>query len=160
MNIFGERAYDLNEMVMIHGVKPNRMLETAFERRVPISMSFLSDHRWHVVRTVITDINEGGFNLRVTPKKKAHSAGVKAGDMVGLSFKYGYGGNYDKFVFDTVVADTGHSAATQGIITLAIPQQIELVPRRSYRRVCLPQSLDINIRFSLSYYIYLYLLHH
>lgn len=147
----GERAYDLNEMVMIHGVKPNRMLETAFERRVPVSMSFLFDHRWHVVRAVIADISEGSFNLRVTPKKKAHSAGVKTGDMVGVSFKYGYGGNYDKFVFDTVVTDTGRSAATRGTVTLAIPQQIELVPRRSYRRVCLPQSLDVNVRFSHRY---------
>jgi len=133
---------------MIHDVKPFRMLETAFERKIPLVLSFLSDYRWSVARGLITAIGEDSFSIRLTPQRSGRPSGIKRGLKVGASFKYGYGGSYDKFIFDTTVMDTAH---LQPVITLAIPQQIEMVPRRSFQRVNVPDLLEVRVHFCHRY---------
>jgi len=66
---------------------------------------------------------------------------------VGISFKHGFG----KFVFDTTVKSlepsTGPEANRQsgGKIVLAFPDKIEVIQRRSYFRVNVPESLNVKV---------------
>ncbi len=66
---------------------------------------------------------------------------------VGISFKHGYG----KFVFDTTVKALEPSTDPEtrrergGIIVLAFPDKIEVIQRRSYFRVSVPESLNVKV---------------
>jgi hypothetical protein len=66
---------------------------------------------------------------------------------VGISFKHGYG----KFVFDTTVkalepsTDPETNRQCGGTIVLAVPDKIEVIQRRSYFRVNVPESLNVKV---------------
>jgi hypothetical protein len=62
-----------------------------------------------------------------------------------MSFRYGYG--YGKFVFDSYVSgiESLPGSAESEVIMLSIPEQVEMVQRRSYLRAEVPEGLDVNV---------------
>jgi len=134
----------MSQVVMLHGREVEEILRTATQRKVPAIMSYLSKDKWHVAKVVLTDI---GFNrLSVEsyyPAESSHPINIRINQPVGISFKYTYG----KFVFDTTVVSLEPSAELTkgGTIILALPDRIEVVQRRSYFRVNVPESLKVNV---------------
>ncbi len=111
-----------------------------------------SEKSWEeAARTAVEAAGKSLKNLRVAEVNKLDMK-VEDGKVtafrarVGLSFKYGYG----KFVFDTTVEGLEPSCSPQadrergGTIVLAVPQKIEVVQRRSYFRVSVPESLKVE----------------
>jgi hypothetical protein len=137
----------MNEMVALRGVDPREILQTAVDKKVPAIMSYLSKGKWHVAKVLLTELGADRFSIESTHiEKKPHPINVQMDQPVGISFKYEYG----KFVFDTTVVDLGPSSDSTsigrgGTIILAVPDRIEVVQRRSYFRVNVPESLKVNV---------------
>jgi hypothetical protein len=137
----------MNEMVALRGVDPREILQTAVNKKIPAIMSYLSKGKWHVAKVLLTELGADRFSIESTHiEKKPHPINVQMDQPVGISFKYEYG----KFVFDTTVVDLGPSSDSTrpgrgGTIILAVPDRVEVVQRRSYFRVNVPESLKVNV---------------
>ncbi len=137
----------MNEMVALRGVDPREILQTAVDKKVPAIMSYLSKGKWHVAKVLLTELGADRFSIESTHiEKKPHPINMQMDQPVGISFKYEYG----KFVFDTTVVDLGPSSDSTrlergGTIILAVPDRVEVVQRRSYFRVNVPESLKVNV---------------
>jgi len=134
----------MNELVTLRGVEPREILQTALDKKVPAIMTYLSRGKWHVAKVLLTDLGADRFNIESARSgEKPHPINIQVSQPVGMSFKYGYG----KFVFDTTVVDLEPSSdvATGGAIVLAVPDRVEVVQRRSYFRVTVPESLTVNV---------------
>ena len=134
----------MNEMVVLRGVDPREILRTAVDKKVPAIMSYLSKGKWHVAKVLLTGLGADRFSIESTHlEKRPHPINIQMNQPVGISFKYEYG----KFVFDTTVADLEPSSdsASGGTIVLAVPDRVEVVQRRSYFRVNVPESLRVNV---------------
>ncbi|MFH1719537.1 MAG: PilZ domain-containing protein [Planctomycetota bacterium] len=138
----------MNEVMTPRGVEPEKILQTAIDQKVPAIMSYLSKNKWHVAKVMLTKLAGDSLSVESTaPKKKQRPINIQVNQPVGISFKHGYG----KFVFDTTVqglepsTDAGADRQSGGTIVLAVPEKIEVVQRRSYFRVNVPQSLKVQV---------------
>ncbi len=132
---------------MLHKIRPAGILQEIVEKNIPLNMSSFCSGRWQQSRTVVTELREDTFDVKVSPRKKSRPITLKADQVVGISFRYEYG--EDTFIFDTKVVAV-KSATVEGIenqrIILAVPEQIELVKKSSFLRVQVPASLDVNVQ--------------
>jgi len=134
----------MNEMVSLRGVDPREILQTAIEKKVPAIMTYLSKGKWHVAKVFLIELGADRFSIESAHlEKKPLPINIQPNQPVGISFKYEYG----KFVFDTTVLDLGPSSdsANGGTMVLAVPNRVEVVQRRSYFRVNVPESLKVNV---------------
>jgi len=133
---------DMNEVTMLRGAEPRKILQTVMEKKVPAIMSYLSKGKWHVAKVLLTSLGACRLDVQVSPTKKPHPINIRAGQPVGISLKYGYG----KFIFETkvVALEPSADATGGGTIVLDAPDRIEIVQRRSYFRVDVPKSLKVN----------------
>jgi len=138
----------MNEVMTPRGVEPEKILQTAIDQNVPAIMSYLSKNKWHVATVVLRKLVGDRLSVEsTTPSKRQRPINIQVHQPVGISFKYGYG----KFVFDTTVQGLEPSTNTDtdrqsgGTIVLALPEKIEVVQRRSYFRVNVPQSLKVQV---------------
>ncbi len=133
---------------MLHGVKSRQVLQTIIEKRIPATLSYMADGGWSVARALIVELEEKTFAIRITPRKKSQMSNLQIGRSVGISFKLGYGREYDKFVFDTMITGLCSADTNNAIdFVLEIPEEIEIVPRRSYYRVKSPKRLLVPVCF-------------
>ncbi|MHC4310645.1 MAG: PilZ domain-containing protein [Planctomycetota bacterium] len=137
-----------NKVMVLRGNEPEKILRTAINKQIVAIMSYLSKGKWHVAKVLLTELVGDRIGIEsATPKKRLHPLNIQADQPVGISFKYEYG----KFVFDTTVvaleASSGQEAdqGWGGTIILAVPDRIEVVQRRSYFRVEVPQSLKVKV---------------
>jgi hypothetical protein len=131
-----------------HGVEPKKILQTAIDKKVPAIMSYLSKDKWHVAKVLLTNLVGNNLNIEsTTSKQRQRPINIQVNQPVGISFKYEYG----KFVFDTTVEGLEPSPGSEahrergGTIVLAMPEKIEVVQRRSYFRVNVPESLKVKV---------------
>lgn len=134
---------DMNEVAMLSGSEPRKILQTMIEKKVPAIMSYLSRGKWHVAKVQLTDIGACRVDATILPAKNPHPINIKTEQPVGVSLKYGYG----KFIFEaTVMAlEPSEDNASGGTIVLTMPDRIEIVQRRSYFRVEVPGSLKVKV---------------
>ena len=145
----------MNEVIMLRGAEPKEIIQTLICEKVMTIMSHRSRSKWHVVNGVITDagVSTLDFEIRSRPSKSEQygsDAGnvkrpinIEPGEPVGISAKYGYG----KFIFDTRVTalEASLNLDYSGTLVLAMPEQIELIQRRSYFRINVPSSLEVGV---------------
>ena len=134
-------------MIMLHQVKPQRVLETVLEQSLPLAVSYLSGEKWRLCRALVSFVGENEFGIRISPQKKDKPLEIFRGQSVGITFKYGYGQDYDHFIFDTTITSIEQSGPGQavGMIKLAVPSQIEVVQRRSFQRVRVPKGTNVDV---------------
>ncbi len=135
---------DMKKELMLSGADPKEILRTAIDEQVPVIMSYLSKGKWHVAKVLLTNLEADTLNIECTGQRaKPHPVNIQVNQPVGISFKYGYG----KFVFDTTITALEQSSdlTSGGKIVLAMPPRIEVVQRRSYFRVNVPESLKVNV---------------
>ena len=134
----------MDEVAMLHGAEPGQILQTAIDRKVPSIMTYLSRGKWHVAKVLLTEITADRLCVEgIHSEEKPHPINIRAQQPLGISFKYGHG----KFVFDTTVValEPSQDPASGGRIALALPDTIEVIQRRSYFRVQVPESLKVNV---------------
>lgn len=139
---------NMNEVMTPRGVEPEEILRTAIDKKVPVIMSYSSKGKWHVAKMLLTCLAGDRLSVESTaPKSKLRPINIQVNQPVGLSFKYEYG----KFVFDTTVEGFEPSCGQEahqergGTIVLAVPDRIEVIQRRSYFRVNVPESLKVKV---------------
>ena len=137
-----------NKVMVLRGNEPEKILRTAINKQIVAIMSYLSKGKWHVAKVLLTELVDDRIGIEsAAPKKKLHPLNIQPEQPVGISFKYEYG----KFVFDTTVVALEASSGPEadqgwgGKIVLAVPDRIEVVQRRSYFRVEVPQSLKVKV---------------
>lgn len=134
----------MREVEMLQGANPRQILQIAVEKRVPAIMTYLSRGKWHVAKVFLTTLGQGKVNIEgIHSGKKPQPINIQVFQPVGISFKYEYG----KFVFDTTVValEPSPTPGQGGAIVLALPDHIEVIQRRSYFRVSVPESLKVNV---------------
>jgi PilZ domain len=139
---------EMNEVMTPHGIEPEKILQIAIENKIAAIMSYLSKEKWHVAKVVLSELVAGRLSVEsATTNSRQRPINIRVGQPVGISFKYEYG----KFVFDTSVAGLEPSRGPEGhregggTIILAAPDKIEVVQRRSYFRVSVPDSLKVQV---------------
>jgi len=150
----------MNEAAILRGDEPRKILQTVIEEKVPAIMSYLSGRKWHAAKVLLTELGANRLSIKVSPTVLCHAPrpmNILVNQPVGISLKYEYG----KFIFETKVIGLEPSPeATNGgtgtpfcnkpqngnpTIVLAVPDQIEIVQRRSYFRVEVPAALKVNV---------------
>ncbi|UCE48817.1 MAG: PilZ domain-containing protein [Phycisphaerales bacterium] len=138
----------MNEVMTPGGVDSRRALQAAIDEKIPAIMSYLSKNKWHVAKVLMTDLVEDQLKVESTSSEdRKRPINIRVDQPVGISFKYGYG----KFVFDTVVQGLEPSSRPDahrergGTVVLSIPDKIEVIQRRSYFRVNVPESLKVQV---------------
>jgi c-di-GMP-binding flagellar brake protein YcgR len=131
----------MREVAMLQGADPKQILQIAVEKKVPAVMTYLSKGKWHVAKVFLAALSSDKLNVEcIHSEEKPQPISIRIHQPVGISLKYGYG----KFVFDTTVVDLESAPDKGGTISLAIPDHIEVIQRRSYFRVSVPESLKVN----------------
>jgi hypothetical protein len=142
-----EKEVVMNEVMTPHGVDPEKILQIAIDMKVPAIMSYLSRDKWHVAKVLLTKLDGDRLHVESTISRKQRPINIRVDQPVGVSFKHGYG----KFVFDTTVKALEPSTDPEthqqqgGTIVLAFPDKIEVIQRRSYFRVNVPESLNVKV---------------
>jgi hypothetical protein len=138
----------MNEVMTPGGVDSRRALQAAIDEKIPAIMSYLSKNKWHVAKVLMTELAEDQLKVESTSSgDKKRPINIRVDQPVGISFKYGYG----KFVFDTVVRGLEPSSNPDahrqhgGMVVLSVPDKIEIIQRRSYFRVNVPESLKVQV---------------
>ena len=137
-----------NKVMLLRGNEPDKILRTVTDKKSSAIMSYLSKGKWHVAKVLMTGLDGNRLSVEnITTKKKQHPVNIQVDQPVGISFKYEYG----KFVFDTTVVALEPSSNSDmdqdygGKMILAVPDRIEVVQRRSYFRVDVPESLKVKV---------------
>ncbi len=137
----------MNDIKMIRETEVGRVLQMVFEQKLPLIISYVSGDRWRIARALVTDIVDKTFNIKFSPQKRTEPVHVKKSATVGVTFKCGYGEGNDRFIFDTRIIDIEQPADSSciGKIKLLVPEQIEVVQRRSYERERVPESMSVDV---------------
>jgi hypothetical protein len=140
----------VNGVLILRKTEPQRLLQALIDENIPIFISYLSDRRWQIARAVVTGISDKNYKVRITPQSTAKPVKLQPSLSVGIAFQYGLEQGYGRFFFETTV-ESVEIAADTGLlnsVSLAIPQEIEMIQRRSFIRVKVPKGLDVpvNIR--------------
>ncbi|MFQ6035909.1 MAG: flagellar brake protein [Sedimentisphaerales bacterium] len=137
----------MSKVVMLHAPESEEILLSCIEKKVPAIMSYLSKDKWHVAKVLLTDLAANRLTVEGCGwREKPRPINIQVNQPVGISFKYEYG----KFVFDTTVVALEPSPDQEhrgqgGRIVLAVPDRMEVIQRRSYFRVKVPESLNVNV---------------
>ena len=134
----------MNKVMVLQGPELAKALQGATDKHICAIMSYLSKGKWYVAKVRLQSLQGGSLYVEADrPKEKQQPVNVQLEQPVGLSYKYEYG----KFVFDSVVTALKPSANSQagGLNTLVVPSKVEVVQRRSYFRVNVPESLKVNV---------------
>lgn len=138
----------MNEIVTLREEQKEKILRTVIDEKIPAIMTYSSKGKWHVAKVLLTNIDGDQLNIQSTHSaKKQHPINIQIDQPVGISFKYEYG----KFVFDTTVTgleqapSAGTNTSSGGTIVLKAPEKIEVIQRRSYFRVEVPESLKVKV---------------
>jgi c-di-GMP-binding flagellar brake protein YcgR len=136
----------MNEMVTLREDQAEKILQTVIAEQIPAIMSYSSKGKWHVAKVLLTNIDGEQLDIQSTHSaQKQHPINIQIDQPVGISFKHEYG----KFVFDTTVISleppSSPNSNSGGTIVLKAPEKIEVVQRRSYFRVEVPESLKVKV---------------
>ncbi|MHC4618842.1 MAG: flagellar brake protein [Planctomycetota bacterium] len=133
----------MNEIAVVRGAEPRRILQVAIARKIPAIMSYLSKGKWHVAKVYLSDLGACSLSAHLLPTPKPHPINIRPDQPVGVSLKHGYG----KFIFETkvVALEPSTDARSRGKIVLEVPDRVEIVQRRNYFRVEVPKSLKVSV---------------
>ena len=133
----------MNEVMELTGAEPRKILTTIIQQKIPAILSYQSRSKWHVAKVLVTDIGATWLAVEVVSNKNRRPINVQQDQPVGVAIKYGYG----KFIFESKVVglEPSQNDTCAGIISLAAPDHIEMVQRRSYFRVNVPKTMRVNV---------------
>ena len=131
------------EELISKSAESRQMLEAVVSQNLPAIMTYSSKGKWHAVKVEIAYLGANKFDVNVSPREKPCPINIRSGQSVGISVKYRYG----KFIFEAEVIgfEPSCESAGGGKISLKMPARIEMVHRRSYFRVSIPESKPVNV---------------
>ncbi|MHC4130753.1 MAG: PilZ domain-containing protein [Planctomycetota bacterium] len=131
----------MNEIRTLQEVEPRKILQRVIDEKVPAILSYLSRRKWYVEKIVFTEMGANCITAQIIADKKPHPINIQIEQPVGLSLKHRAG----KVVFDTkVLALEPAVQPSGGKIIFEIPDRVEIVDRRKYFRVNVPEQLKVD----------------
>jgi hypothetical protein len=133
---------DMNELRTLEQVEPRKILQRVIDERITAIMSYLSRRKWYVEKVLFTELGANCITAQILADKKPHPINIQIEQPVGLSLKHRAG----KVVFDTkVLALEPAVQPAGGKIVFEVPESVEIVDRRKYFRVNVPEQLKVDI---------------
>ena len=132
-------------VLILRQTEPQRLLRVVCEDKIPIYISHLSGQRWHIARAVVVGITEKYFDVEIGPQRLSWQVCLQQGQSVGITFKYSFDGGYGRFVLGTTVAEVRQREDYSGALTLMMPDEIDVIQRRSFERVRPPEGVNIDV---------------
>lgn len=85
------------------------------------------------------------LHARVIPGEKPRSVDIQINQPVGISFQE----KFNKYIFESAVMgfESSVNQACGGKIVLECPDQIEMMQRRAYTRVTVPECMNVKVLF-------------
>jgi len=138
----------MDEVVMLLGQKPRELLEYVLERGIILDLCCTEQARWHTVKTRVIKLYPESFVVELTGESRAHPIVPAADQLVGVSFRYREAGGQDRFIFGTNVLGVkfGYDSISGQDITLALPEEIEVIRKKNYLRTSVPSSIQIEVQ--------------
>jgi hypothetical protein len=131
---------------MFLGRKTGELLEYVLEKGIMLNLSYMEQGRWYAAAAKIATINPESFVAKIETITKAHPLNLSPEQLVGVCFQCDGEKGHDKFIFGTsVVSSTAdYDKGLSQSITLTLPEEIEVVRRKSYLRVNVPDSINVE----------------
>jgi len=127
---------------MFQASEPRKILESVISEKAPGILSYLSGGKWYVEKVRFLELGAHRLEAELLPSKKPHPINIQMEHPVGISVKQRKG----KLVFDTKVIGLEPSGAGGGgKVILAVPDGVEIVDRRKYFRVGVPEGLNVTV---------------
>jgi hypothetical protein len=138
----------MSEIMTLRADQPQKVLQTAVVQKIPAILTYMSKGKWHAAKVQMVRLADDRLSVENADEDNyRRPINIQVNQPVGLSFKHDFG----KYVFQTTVLafEQTPSSISQtdrgGSIVLALPQQMEIVQRRSYFRVVVPSSLKVSV---------------
>lgn len=134
----------MNNVVMLCGAEPRKVLQAVIDKKVPVILSYFSRGKRHIAKVVISRLGANILEMDVLPREDPQPINIHSNQEISISLKYGYG----KFAFESKVIDLKASLEPEsgGVIVVNVPTRLELVQRRSYFRVNVPESMKVGTK--------------
>ncbi len=135
----------MNDLVILTDQQRFEPLETVKNERLTTILTYQSQGKWRVAKVLIVSLDQEriGLTCIIPENGRPQPVNIQPGQSVGLSFKLPCG----KCVFDTPVVSLQPAAPgdSGGRIMVEMPEGIEVIQRRSYFRVRVPDSLHVDV---------------
>ena len=128
----------------LRNAEPRTVLNAIAAERTPAIMSYSSSGKMHICKVTLVNLGAAFIEAEISPRIKPQPMNIGIGQKTAISLKHGYG----KIMFDTAITNLLPSLdrTSGGRVILAIPQKIEIIERRSYYRVPVPQEMQVSAR--------------
>ena len=75
----------MNELVILHEAESKKILQTAIDNKVPATMSYLSEGKWHVVKVLLINLEADRLTVRsARPRKRPDPINIQVHQPVGI----------------------------------------------------------------------------
>lgn len=99
--------------------------------------------KWMQNALKMVELSSHAVIFHASEKNKICFENLHINQPVGISFQT----EHQKYIFDSMVVGVDSSTGDGVKISLAIPDRLEKMPRRSYERQPVPSSLNVNVLF-------------
>lgn len=130
----------MEEVIMLIGEKAKEILQYVLENKIPAYMSYCIEQRWYRRRVFIHKIEDEKIEIMVKPKMSCKNLPVEKEHLIGISFQCELSHSSDRFIFGSEAIDV-----KDDVISMAMPEEIEIVRNTNFIRYDIPQGLNINI---------------
>jgi c-di-GMP-binding flagellar brake protein YcgR len=138
----------MSEIMTIRGDQPRKVIQTVIQQGIPAILSYLSKGKWHAAKIQLVRLAGDRLSVKsAAAVKNQYPLNIQVNQPAGVSFKHEFG----KYVFETTVLAIEKSASSNtgndgcGAIALSVPEQMQIIERRSYFRVEVPESLKVKM---------------
>ncbi len=135
----------MNDLVILTNQQRFDPLETVRNERLTAILTYQSKGKWRVAKVLVSDCVQERITLAcmMPDSGRPQPVNIQPGQSVGLSFKLPCG----KCVLETRVVALQPAATGDvgGRIVIEMPDGIEVIQRRSYFRVNVPESLPVDV---------------
>lgn len=136
-------SLDTNMTEILKEEQISELLSEAVNLGSAAKMCHLCCGKWIQNAVKMTELSSGTIVFQASEKHKPCFEKLQINQPVGISFQM----EHQKCIFDSLILGIDSSAVDGVEISLAIPDRLEKMPRRSYERQPVPSSLNVNVLF-------------
>lgn len=120
-------------------------LSQAARDTLPAVMSYMYKGKWHTAHVNLAGLSQKFLQVELDPAKNTSLVRLQQEQPVGLSLR----ADTSKYIFESIIRGFEGASAqgSQGKIILSLPDRVEKMPRRTFSRAAVPDSLNVQVFF-------------
>ena len=136
----------MSAVKIMNNVEPRELLQKAVQQKTQAIVSYAGSGKMHISKVTLENLGAEILEAEISPRKDPHPMNIRIGQKMAMSIKYGYGKIlFDTFIINLMPSENGDSG---GRLILSIPRKIQIIERRNYYRVQVPQNLSVSVKLS------------